>query len=95
MTDQEMTMRLEMLKQNEPRAVQECIDELERELYVRIRCFDRWVQDGRLTRTDARDRTERHYSAMVHLAGLLSAAAAADTEQPSITSSGDKTKKPF
>lgn len=35
-------------------------DELERELNVRTRCFPRWVTEGRLSSTDARDRLDRH-----------------------------------
>jgi hypothetical protein len=42
-----------------PRPPQECVDELQRELSVRERCYPRWVSEGRLSRTDARDRTER------------------------------------
>lgn len=38
---------------------QACEDELLREWQVRLRCFDRWVSDGRLNQTDARDRLNR------------------------------------
>lgn len=33
--------------------------ELEREANLRSKCFDRWVQEGRLTYVDARDRQGR------------------------------------
>lgn len=41
------------------RSVQEALDELERELNVRSRCFPRWIEDGRVSRTDAQDRLDR------------------------------------
>ena len=50
-----------------PRAVTEAFDELKRELGVRDRCYPNWVADGRLARTDARDRYDRLKSAIVHL----------------------------
>jgi len=34
-------------------------DEAVRELLVRERCFDRWVKEGKLARTDAKDRLAR------------------------------------
>ena len=42
-----------------PRIPQEALDDLERELNVRARCFDRWVAEGRMSSTDAKDRIER------------------------------------
>lgn len=50
-----------------PRNVTEAYDELRRELGVRDRCFPGWVKDGRLSRSDARDRYDRLKSAIVHL----------------------------
>lgn len=41
------------------RSPQEAIDELNRELNVRSRCFPRWIDDGRVSRTDAQDRLDR------------------------------------
>ena len=35
------------------------LDEIEREINVRSRCFLRWIEDGRLSRTDAKDRLQR------------------------------------
>ena len=46
------------------RPVQEALDELNRELQIRKRCFKRWIADGRLSRTDAQDRLDRLGSAM-------------------------------
>lgn len=44
--------------------LQEAVDELIREYQVRKRCFDRWVKDGRLSATEARDRMLRLGSAI-------------------------------
>jgi hypothetical protein len=41
------------------RGLEEACDELERELLVRCRCFPRWVNEGRMSRSDAKDRLAR------------------------------------
>jgi len=46
-------------------------DELERELNVRIRCFPRWVAEGRMCRTDAVDRLDRLHTAVALLKGAI------------------------
>jgi hypothetical protein len=56
----------------------EALSEIEREVAVRLRCFDRWVADGKLSYVDARDRLRRLISAW-HYA------------QDGVTSSGDMT----
>jgi len=38
---------------------EEAIGELERERNVRVRIFDAWVQNGKLTAIEARDRMDR------------------------------------
>jgi len=43
---------------------EEALSELEREKNVRQRCYDRWVQEGRLTAVDARDRLDRLIAAI-------------------------------
>lgn len=53
------------------RTLGEAIDEVEREFNVRERCFPKWVQDGRLTKTDAKDRLERLGAACYFLRALL------------------------
>ena len=53
------------------RPVQEALDELFRELQIRKRCFKRWIDDGRLSRTDAQDRLDRLASAMELLQATL------------------------
>jgi hypothetical protein len=43
------------------------IDELQREINVRMRCFPRWIEEGRVSKTDAKDRLQR----MIKAATLL------------------------
>jgi hypothetical protein len=49
------------------RTLEEAISEVERELQVRIRCYDRWVKEGKLSNVDAKDRIERLQAAIHHL----------------------------
>lgn len=49
------------------RPIGEAIDELDRELAVRERCYDRWVTEKRLSLTDARDRLDRLVAALAFL----------------------------
>lgn len=49
------------------RSAEEAHSELVRELNVRDRCYGRWVQDGKLSRTDARDRYDRLKTAIALL----------------------------
>ena len=51
----------------------EALDEAERELNVRARCFPRWVTEGKMSRTDARDRLDRLASVFKLLEKLLAA----------------------
>jgi hypothetical protein len=53
------------------RDVQQALDECQRELNVRSRCFLRWVSDGRLALTDAHDRYDRLATAVKLLTQLL------------------------
>ena len=50
------------------RTLEEAFDELVRERNVRIRCFPRWVAEGRMSKTDAHDRLDRISSAVIYLA---------------------------
>jgi hypothetical protein len=52
-------------------APQAALDELFRELQVRVRCFPRWIQEGRVSRTDAQDRIDRLHTAHELLVGLI------------------------
>lgn len=56
-----------------PRLVtpQAALDEIERELNVRLRCFPRWISEGRLCKTDAQDRLDRQHTAFELLKGLV------------------------
>jgi hypothetical protein len=53
------------------RTLGEAIDEAEREFNVRERCFPKWIQEGRITKTDAKDRLERLGAACYFLRALL------------------------
>lgn len=44
--------------------LEQAADEVEREFNVRTRCFPRWIEDGRLSRTDAQDRLDRQFTAL-------------------------------
>ena len=52
------------------RSLTEAIDEIFRELQVRKRCFPRWIEDGKISRTDAQDRIARQESALAYLESL-------------------------
>lgn len=41
------------------RSIEEAISEVQRELQVRRRCYQRWCDDGKLSVVDARDRLDR------------------------------------
>ena len=47
------------------RSGEEALSELEREAHVRIRCYDRWITEGRVSYVDARDRLERLLTAIM------------------------------
>ena len=56
---------------NQPsRSLTEAIDEVFRELQVRKRCFPKWVDEGKISRTDAEDRIARQESALAYLESL-------------------------
>lgn len=50
---------------------QAAVDELYRELQVRLRCFPRWIEEGRISRTDAIDRIDRLHTAHELLNGYV------------------------
>lgn len=64
---------------------QSAFDELRRELDVRNRLYPRWVELGKITKSEARDRYERLKAAIALLSGFIPGL---------VTSSGDSTK-PF
>jgi hypothetical protein len=54
----------------EKRSLEEAIDEVYRECQVRLRCFPRWVEEGRVSRSDAKDRLQRLLKAQEALKAL-------------------------
>lgn len=48
----------------------EARDEVGRELGVRRRIYDRWIREGRLSQTEARDQLQRMESAFEYLSRL-------------------------
>lgn len=52
------------------RSLDEALAEVEREAHVRLKCFDRWVEQGKLSWVDAYDRMERLLSAVKHMRDL-------------------------
>lgn len=60
------------------RSIEEAISEVDRELKVRYRCYEKWVREGKLSDVDARDRVDRLESAIDYLT-----AAAQRCAQPS------------
>lgn len=67
------------------RSLEEAIAELEREVGVRCRIFDGWIQAGKLSRVDAWDRMERMLSALF----LLRAQATRESEAVGQIAEGD------
>ena len=55
------------------RSLQEAYDEAHREMQVRLRCFDRWVTEGRISASDATDRLQRLAKAVWALGRMLDA----------------------
>lgn len=55
------------------RSLTEAVDEIFRELQVRKRCFPKWIDEGRISRTDAQDRIARQESALAYLERLRDA----------------------
>lgn len=49
------------------RTLEEALSEVERELQVRKRCYDRWVSDGKMGSIDAKDRFARLQAALYYL----------------------------
>lgn len=49
------------------RSLEEAASEVDREIKVRVRCYDRWVSEGKLSSVDARDRIERLQAALAYL----------------------------
>lgn len=52
---------------NGTRSLEEAVSEVQREIDVRRRLYDRWIQDGKMSRIDAHDRLERILTALRYL----------------------------
>lgn len=66
------------VSENGKRSLEEATSELQREIDVRRRLFDKWTSDGKQSWVEAHDRLERLMTALKHLL-LVSEAL---TEQP-------------
>lgn len=53
--------------ENGKRTLEEAVSEVQREIDVRRRLYDRWQTEGKLSRVDAHDRLERMLSALRYL----------------------------
>lgn len=49
------------------RSIEEALSEVDRELQVRTRIYDKWIAEGKLSRIDATDRLERLSAAKIYL----------------------------
>ena len=56
MTRAQASAALEILTEDQ---FDEAVGEVQRELLVRTRCYPRWVEEGKLSKIDARDRMDR------------------------------------
>lgn len=79
---------------NTDRNLEEQVSELERELAVRKRCYDRWVAEGKLSRVDARDRLERLQSAL-HTVQKVADLQAPELPGVQVPKTGDMPDVPF
>ena len=73
------------------RSLEEAAAEIEREMTVRNKVGDRWVEEGRITKMDRKDRWERMEAALWFLGQLM--AFQKWHQQGAVTSTGDMTEK--
>jgi hypothetical protein len=71
-TVEEASAQLELLTVDD---IEGALGEVQRELQVRERCYPRWVEEGKMSRIDAKDRMERQIMAEKLLTLLLDKAA--------------------
>lgn len=69
------------------RNLEEATSEIQREMDVRKRLFDRWVAEGKMSWMDAHDRMERHLSALKFLLEHARILEEADTSEQPLTTS--------
>lgn len=64
---------------NGTRTLEEAVSEVQREIDVRRRLYDRWVSEGKMSRVDAHDRLERLLTALRFLLAVPAETAPAET----------------
>jgi hypothetical protein len=79
-----MTMQIKPMNtynaaSNGTRTLEEAVSEVQREIEVRRRLYDRWVSEGKLSRVDAHDRLERLLTTLRFLLSLPADAVPAET----------------
>jgi hypothetical protein len=67
-TPEQAAAKIALLKMDD---VEAALGEVERELQVRERCYPRWVEEGKMSRIDAKDRMSRQIQARELLLLLL------------------------
>lgn len=75
--------------QSAGRSMQEAADEVQREIDVRRRLYDKWTQEGRMSWTEAHDRLERLMAAHQFLSGVRAIAPGADAAAEAQEGAGD------
>ena len=73
MTSEQASAQIALLKQDD---IEGALGEVQRERQVRERCYPRWVEEGKMSRIDAKDRMARQIIAEELLTLLLTAAPA-------------------
>jgi hypothetical protein len=73
LTPEQASAKLALLKQED---IEGALGEVQRELQVRERCYPRWVEEGKMSRIDAKDRMSRQIQAEELLSLLLTASPA-------------------
>jgi hypothetical protein len=71
LTLEQAIAKLALLTQDD---IEAPLGELQRELQVREHCYPRWVQEGKMSRIDAKDRMARQIMAVELLSLLLDSA---------------------
>ena len=71
LTPEQARAQLDLLTQDD---IEAALGECQRELQVRERCYPRWVEEGKMSRIDAKDRMSRQILATKLLSLLLDSA---------------------
>lgn len=73
---------LDLANNYRPRGLTEALDEMERELQVRLRVYDRWITSGQISRTTAQDQYDRMRSGLELLRAVSEATPGPAQEMP-------------